>query len=301
MYDAAVVGGGPAGLAAALYLARFHLSVFLADAGNSRAALIPKTHNQPFWPEGISGIDLLDRMRSHLIKYPIDIVRSEVAEIRRGQAGFELAAGGRQVICRAIVLATGAVDRRPRMSESDHSAALHSGLLRYCAICDGYEATDRAIAVVGMGDRLYGEAKFLRSYTSTVTALSETGLVGLSSEQHSELAAIGVEVIDKPVIGYRRLDRSLEVLFLDRGRTFESLYAALGSVVQSRLAAALGAKMSEEGCLLVDEHQRTSVRGLYAAGDVVIGVDQISHAIGQAGVAATALRNDLCGATSLLR
>jgi thioredoxin reductase (NADPH) len=301
MYDAAVIGGGPAGLTAALYLARFHLSVFLADAGGSRAAVIPVTHNQPSWPEGISGADLLDRMRSHLGNYPVDIEQSEVKEIRRGQAGFELLAGGGHLTSQAIVLATGVVDRRPRMSDADHTAALHHGLLRYCPICDGYEVTDRAIAVVGEGDRLYGEAKFLRTYTSTVTVFSETGLVGLSSGQRSELASIGVEVIDKPIIGYRRLDRSLDVLFPDRGRTFESVYAALGSVAQSRLGATLGAKVSVEGCLMVDEHQRTSVRGLYAAGDVVIGVDQISHAMGQAAVAATALRNDLCGARSMLR
>lgn len=301
MYDAAVIGGGPAGLTAALYLARFHLLVFLADAGGSRAALIPTTHNQPCWPEGISGADLLHRMRSHLTRYPVDIVQSEVEEIRRGLGGFELVVRGGQVHSKAIVLTTGVVDCRPRMSESDHAAALRHGLLRYCPICDGHEITDRAIAVVGEGDRLYGEAKFLRSYTPTVAAYSEAGSVGLSSGQRSELASIGVEVIDKPVIGYRRLEASLEVSFLDQDRRFASVYAALGSIAQSRLAAALGAKVTEEGCLMVDEHQRTSVPGLYAAGDVVIGVDQISHAMGQAGVAATALRNDLCSAAPLLR
>ena len=94
MYDAAVIGGGSAGLTAALYLARFHLSVFLLDAGGSRAAIIPRTHNQPFWPEGISGADLLHRMRSHLPNYPIDIGRSEVEEIRLAHGGFELVVGG---------------------------------------------------------------------------------------------------------------------------------------------------------------------------------------------------------------
>jgi thioredoxin reductase (NADPH) len=301
VYDAAIIGGGPAGLTAALYLARFHLSVFLADAGSSRAALIPKTHNQPFWPEGISGIDLLDRMRSHLAKYPVDIVRAQVEEIRQSQAGFEVLAGGGRAHSKTIVLATGVIDRRPRISDSDHAEAVQQGLLRYCPICDGYEITDRTIAVVGEGDRLYGEAKFLRSFTSTVAVFSETGSINLLESTRHELTAMGIEIIEEPVNGYRLRDRKLEVLFQERARKFESVYAALGSVMQSRLAAGLGAEISEDVCLVVDGHQRTSVPGLYAAGDVVRGVDQIGHAIGQAEVAATTLRNDLCRRAPLLR
>ena len=301
MYEAAVIGGGPAGLTAALYLARFRLSVCLADAGGSRAALIPETHNQPLWPAGISGADLLDRMRRHVAKYPVDMLRTEVTEVRRTESGFEIIAGGGRIHSETIILATGVIDRRPRMSELEHSEALRQGLLRYCPICDGYEITDRAIAIVGEGERLFGEAKFLRSYTSRIAVFAETGSVGLSDGQRGELTAMGIEIIGQPADGYRLSHRSLEVLFHEGGREFESLYAALGSVVQSRLAAALGAKLSDEGCLVVDGHQRTSVPGLYAAGDVVIGVDQIGHAVGQAVVAATALRNDLSKRAPALR
>jgi thioredoxin reductase (NADPH) len=301
MYDAAVIGGGPAGLTAALYLARFRLSVFLADAGNSRTALIPRTHNQPFWPDGISGTDLLERMQSHLAKYPVQFVRAEVAEIRQAEAGFELLVRGSRVHTKAVIVATGVVNRRPRMSPFDHEEALRQGLLRYCPICDGHENTDRTIAVVGEGDRLCGEAKFLRGYTSTVTAFSESGSLGLSKDQRQELTELGIEVIDALIPQYRLRDRALEVRLGPRFRRFESLYAALGSDVRSQLAVAVGAKSTDEGCLVVDEHQRTSVSGLYAAGDVVRGVDQIGHAIGQAVVAATALRNDLCERAPRLR
>ncbi len=301
MYDAAVIGGGPAGLTAALYLARFRLSVFVADGADSRASLIPRTHNQPFWPEGISGTDLLERMRSHLAKYPVQFVRAEVAEMRQAEPGFELLVEGARVHTKAVIIATGVVNRRPRMSDFDHNEALRQGLLRYCPICDGYEITDRTIAVVGEGDRLYGEAKFLRSYTSEVTAFSETGSLNLSKEQRKALGEMGIEVLDAPVHRYRVRERALEVWLGSGMRKFDSVYAALGSKVRSSLAVAVGAKATDEGCLVVDEHQRTCVRGLYAAGDVVAGVDQIGHAIGQAAVAATALRNDLCERALLLR
>jgi thioredoxin reductase (NADPH) len=82
---------------------------------------------------------------------------------------------------------------------------------------------------------------------------------------------------------------------------FDSVYPALGSVIRSGLAVTAGAKVSEDGCILVDDHLETSVPGLFAAGDVVIGLDQISHAMGQAGVAATTIRNHLAEKKPLRR
>ena len=92
-----------------------------------------------------------------------------------------------------------------------------------------------------------------------------------------------------------RMDSSAGIL------SFASLYPALGSAIRSELAVALGAETSPDGCLLVDAHQRTSVAGLYAAGDVVKGLDQISHAMGEGGVAATTMRNDLAKRRPLRR
>jgi len=83
--------------------------------------------------------------------------------------------------------------------------------------------------------------------------------------------------------------------------TFESIYPAMGSDIRSELAGALGAKRTEVGCVEVDWHQRTTIAGLYAAGDVVLGLDQISSAMGQASVAATTIRNDLCEQRIMLR
>ena len=82
---------------------------------------------------------------------------------------------------------------------------------------------------------------------------------------------------------------------------FDSLYPAMGSHIRSELAVSLGAKASSDGCLEVDDHQRTSIPGLYAAGDVVKGLDQISHAMGEGGVAATTMRNDMAKAAPLRR
>jgi thioredoxin reductase (NADPH) len=300
MYDVCVIGGGPAGLTAALYLARYHLSVLLVDSGESRAALIPVTHNQPFWRDGISGMALLAQIRNHLAKYPVELKRSTVSEVRPLEEGFEICCDGVSVPAKTVILATGVENLRPSMSIDEHAAALRAGLLRYCPICDGYEITDRVVGVVGEGDRLFGEAKFLRSYTRTVTAFSETS-INLTSRQRRELREMDVELLDVPATGYNVAGGVVEVRLGDKLSAFETIYAALGSKVRSGIASSLRAHTTSEGCILVDAHQRTSVPGLYAAGDVVVGVDQVGHAIGQATIAATAVRNDLCERTALLR
>jgi thioredoxin reductase (NADPH) len=301
MVDAIVIGGGPAGLTSALYLARFHLSVVLVDAGNSRAAIIPRSHNLPFWPEGISGVDLLHRMRAQIAAYPVATIDGAVQDLRRLATGFEVRTEGSTMVAKSVILATGVENRAPGLTERDHADAVQRGLLRYCPICDGYEVTDKQVAIVGEGDRLYAEAKFLRSYTRSVAICWESGALALSPKQRQALEAIGVQLIDDRLDQYFPRDGFMELRFGDVIRRFDTVYAAFGSNVRSTLAARLGADVGGEGCVRVDGHQRTSVPGLYAAGDVVLGVDQIGHAIGQAVVAATALRNDLNAHAPLLR
>jgi thioredoxin reductase (NADPH) len=301
MYDVAVIGGGPAGLTAALYLARFHLSVFVADAGQSRAALIPITHNQPFWPDGISGVAMLDRMWEHVSRYPVECRRGPATHLTQIPTGFNFEIDGTTVSAKTVILATGVESRRPDMSDDEHAVAVRKGLLRYCPICDGFEVTDLNIALVGGGERLSGEAKFLRSYTSSVTVFSERDEIDLSQDQRDELMAIDVEIVDAPCRGYELRDNALMARFYDGSRLFDTMYAALGSDIRSSLAIDVGARTTDEGCVIVDPHQRTSIPGLYAAGDVVVGVDQIGHAVGEATVAATALRNDMCERGALLR
>jgi thioredoxin reductase (NADPH) len=187
------------------------------------------------------------------------------------------------------------------MDEALHTEALRRGLIRYCPVCDGFEVTDRAVGVIGSGARAVKEATFLRAYTSRVTVIASASDAAFEDADRAALAAIGALLLDGPPHAFRLEDEGLSVEAGGRRTTFDSIYPALGSTVHSDLAAGLGAALSEDGCITVDAHQRTSVPGLYAAGDVVIGLDQISHAMGEAGVAATTLRNDLAAATPQLR
>ncbi len=301
--DALVVGGGPAGLTAAIYLARFHLTTVVVDAGNSRASTIPRTRNHAGYPGGIVGTDLVAAMHAQAAENGATIVPGHVDElVRHGVDGDFVASGpfGR-VTAKAVILATGVVNRRPPVDDIFHAAALAAGRLRYCPVCDGFEVTDARVAVLGTGDHGVKEAIFLRSFTADLTLIAPDGAHDLTAEQRDRLAAAGIAVVDGPATGYA-LDGDTIALESAAGRlAFASLYPALGSHIRSGLAASLGAATADAGCITVDDHQRTSVPGLYAAGDVVIGLDQISHAMGEGGVAATTLRNDLAERVALYR
>ncbi len=301
MDDCIIIGAGPAGLTAAIYLARYHLSIRLFDNGSSRAALIPRTHNHAGYPEGIPGTELLTAMHLQAARFGVVREQVEVERIELLDEGFNVHAEGRAFAARSVLLATGVVNNRPDGIDAIHNDALKRGLLRYCPICDGYEVTDKRIAVVGTGDHGMREALFLRGYSADVTLIAPDAEHMLDSECETALDAAGVVRVDGPCGGYTIEGERIGV-DTARGRmNFDTLYPALGSVTRSQLAVAAGANATDDGCLEVDDHQRTSIPGLFAAGDVVKGLDQISHAMGEAGVAATTIRNMLNAQRPILR
>ncbi|NTS64106.1 NAD(P)/FAD-dependent oxidoreductase [Sphingomonas sp. HHU CXW] len=291
--DCIIVGGGPAGLTAAIYLTRFRLRTRLFDCGSSRASWIPCTRNHAGYPEGISGNDLLARMREQADKYGVERQDARVERLTpEDDETFTVHAGDQTYRARTVLLATGVVNHRPRhLTPEVHDPAVARGLLRYCPVCDGYEVTDRKVGVIGTGDHGMREALFLRSYTRDVTLIAPEAEHALDPACAAKLDDAGIARINGPCGGYAIEGHQL-AFDTARGRmAFDSVYPALGSRIRSRLAVEAGAKATDEGCLEVDDHQRTTVPGLFAAGDVVKGLDQISHAMGEAGVAATTMRN----------
>ncbi|HEX7930819.1 MAG TPA: NAD(P)/FAD-dependent oxidoreductase [Sphingomicrobium sp.] len=299
--DCLIIGGGPAGLTAAIYLARFHLDILVLDDGKGRAESIPCTHNHAGYPDGISGKELVRLMREQAQRYDARIERGYVTRLDRTDEGFCATWGSGSVEARTVLLATGVKNRRPPMDEDLHDEALAKGLIRYCPICDGYEVTDKKVGVIGSDSRGVAEAVFLRSYTPHVTLIAPDKALSLTSEDQAKLKAAGIDCIDGPAQAVDISDSCIVVDTAEGHFTFDSVYPALGSDTHNQLAAQVGAQLNEQGCIGVDTHQRTNVPGLYAAGDVVIGLDQISHAMGEGGVAATTIRNDLAEECPLLR
>ena len=300
--DCLVVGGGPAGLTAAIYLSRYHLDILVVDGGKSRAAWIPCTHNHAGFPDGINGKELLERMCDQARLYGTRIECGQVTRIEKSKDGlFTAEYGSGPVKARTVLLATGVSNRRPPMDEELHAHALEVGLIRYCPICDGYEVTDKTIGVLGNSDRGPGEAIFLRSYTADVTLIDPDGPIDVSADDRKRLEGAGVKMIDGPVSLIEPGEGEIHVETPSGCHAFTTIYPALGSDTHVSLAEMLGAKLSADRCIITDAHQRTSVEGVYAAGDVVHGLDQISHAMGEGGVASTTIRTDLFAKEPQLR
>jgi thioredoxin reductase (NADPH) len=290
MLDCLIIGGGPAGLTAAVYLARYRRAALLVDDGASRAALIPASHNYPGF-KGIAGPDLLTRLREQALLYGAALESGRVAALRQAPSGsFFGRWDGKDVSARTVLLATGLVDSHLPIDGLD--AAVWSGAVRYCPICDGFEAIDRRIGVVGSLAEAGKKALFLRTYSRDVV-MFETGEERVTVELRQGLKEAGVEQAGKPVRAECTDDAVTVTLEGGRRVDLDVLYPAMGCEVRSELAVALGADCTEEGNLKVDTEQQTTVQRLYAAGDVVSDLHQLAVATGHAAIAATSIHNRL--------
>jgi thioredoxin reductase (NADPH) len=303
--DCLVIGAGPAGLTAATYLARFRRRVALVSFGQSRARYIPLSHNCPGFPFGISGAQMLDKLTDQAAQFGVTAVSDRVQRIERMQHSFVAHSDHQSWTARTILLATGIVDRLPPVMHIEKGIA--DEVVRICAVCDGYEARDHRIVVYGPPPNVVQHASFLRTYSHDVTVvLSEAG--PLRPDDRLLALDLAMPVLPPPSkiklikenhdsaadgrTGGRRII-GCEVIWPDRTATFDSLYPVLGADAKAGLATALGAHVDADGELIVDGFLQTSVNALYAAGDVVSALNQISVAVGHAAIAATAIHHRL--------
>jgi len=291
LHDCLIVGAGPAGLTAATYLARFRRDIVVVDAGKSRARWIPRSHNVPGFPLGVAGPTLLERLRTQAGEYGVDVVAGCIGRLERDGEGFVATADdGARWRARTVILASGIVDVMPAMPGLEDAIERH--VVRLCAVCDAYEASDERIAVYAPADDAIDHALFLRTFSRRVTAVpSQPGAP--SPERAAAARAAGIAVLP-PSLSLQH-DGQCCVFALDDGSVhrFDTVYPVLGGDAQSQLAASLGARLDDNRELIVDARQQTSVGGLYAIGDVVSALNQISVAVGHAAVAASDIHNRL--------
>ena len=290
--DCLIVGGGPAGLTAAIYLARFRRRTQIIDAGSSRASMIPTSHNFPGFPDGISGTEILTRLKAHAVRYGAEVTRGHVDDLRCREDGvFEASVEGQLLTARRVILATGVVDNVPEIEGlKDH---IDAGRIRLCPVCDGFEVTDKPVAIYGTADHVLPKALFLRGFTSDLTLLC-TDDVGCPADLEARLRAAGID-LPTECVDSLHWDGTCITARLKSGaeKRFASLYAAMGSRPRSQLYKQVGGDLTNEGCIDTDEHQRTIVPGVWAIGDVVDALDQMAVAIGHAAIATTDVHNSL--------
>jgi thioredoxin reductase (NADPH) len=320
VYDTLIIGGGPAGLTAGIYLRRFTRNVALVDKGHSRLRLIPVSHNYPGFPEGVPGHTLLGNLTVQLERYGGQVMAGEIVALRiedglfvadyqpdlepelpDGQA--EGAAGEAQrngaiaepmrIRALTVLLATGVADIG--LPIESWREAIAYGSVRLCPVCDGFDVMDRRIAVATSDTNPVGHAMFMRSFSADVTLFERSTSSSLSDEDRRRLDAAGVNHVDSPLVSVT-LDAAMKpVLHTADGEAhpFDTFYPMLGEKARSNLAVQLGAKTAQCEEIVVDSHYATSVPGLYAIGDVTVGLNQIAVATGGAAKAAVRIHNQL--------
>jgi thioredoxin reductase len=288
--DAVVVGGGPAGLSAALWLARHRREVVVLDSDEHRNRWAERSHGYLGFDPCPPG-DLLDRAREDLGAYPtarIEACRADGAA-RRDDGTFDLALeDGRILRSRRLVLATGVVDAFPDVPGFfDH----YGRSVFHCPSCDGYEAEGRAVVVFGWSPHVPGFAAGLLDWAASVTVVTDGRPFEGDDGQEADLVRLGVPVLtDEAVELCGGDDGALELVRLRDGGAVacELAFFSIAHHPRTDLARQLGCDLDADGYVVVDADLATTVPGVYAAGDVTPGMQLVQAAAGQGAVAGTA-------------
>jgi len=290
-YDVVVVGGGPAGLTAALYTTRLGLDTALVDRGGGRAAMMQDTHNVIGVTEETGGVEFLETAKTQVESYGADVHRDFIEAAERVEDGsFALEGGDATYDADSVVLATGFSDARPDPPLPPTGRGLH-----YCLHCDAYMFVDEPVYVMGTGDSAAYVAMIMLNFTDDVDVLLRGDDPEWSADTAEMLDNHPVEVVREEITASNRDDGGwLESFEFEDGtvREYRGGFPMLGSEYNTDLHESLGCEITDDGTVEVDDHGRTSVDGVYAVGDVTPGHNQIPVAMGQGAKAGIAIHMD---------
>jgi thioredoxin reductase len=292
LLDAVVVGGGPAGLAAATWLGRYRRRTLVVDAGDHRNKLVGTTHGY-LTRDGVPPREVLDAARRDLEQYDdVELVAGEVHEVRGSIGGFEVVTDDATHRALRVVLATGVVDELPRVG----NVLEHYGeSLFHCPSCDGYEGRDRDVVVLGWSEHVVGFALTLLDWSRSITLVTDGHAFEGDAEHRAVLARHGIPVIELGATELVGTRGDLRAVRLADGTELpcQLAFFSIAHHPRNQLAIALGCRTTEEGCVWVDEHGQTSVAGVYAAGDIVPGYQLVQVATAKGTIAGVACATSL--------
>ncbi|WEL20433.1 Thioredoxin reductase [Halorhabdus sp. BNX81] len=292
MADVAIIGGGPAGLAAAVYTARADQETLVFDKGGGTTRDVDWMENVYGFPEGASGPELVDVGREQATKFGAKIVEEEVVQVGEDGDGYRIETEVDEYEVKGVILATGASYETPAIPHVDD---YEGGGVSYCVECDAFFYRDKPVAVVGAGNYAAKEAMMLLDYTDDVRVLTNGNAIDMDDALLDQLEGEGIPVIEEPVdhiVG----DEVVEGVELDAGEQLdvEGVFIALGAAGGTDIADMLG--IPRDGSYLdVDEDQYTGVDRVYAAGDLTGGQRQVNVSVGEGTTAAINLLEDFRG------
>ncbi|HEX8456759.1 MAG TPA: NAD(P)/FAD-dependent oxidoreductase [Pyrinomonadaceae bacterium] len=275
LYDCIVIGAGPAGLSAALFLARYRRRVLTFHHNSPRNIYSHGVHGF-LGHHGIMPTELLARGRDEVTAHGGLIVEGCVTGVERiGEECFRVSTGDERVVAqyfdaRRLLLATGLRDLTP---DCPGFREFYGASVHHCPDCDGFEVTGKRVAVLGQGKTAVGFTLGLLTWTDKLTLITNGDAGGLSDEHLAKLAEFNIPVTNQVIAKLEGDEETKQLEFVrftdDDALACEALFFNLGTETASNLHEMLGCRIDEEcGLVWVDEDQQTSVPGVYAAGDL---------------------------------
>lgn len=288
-YEVLVVGGGPAGLSAALYLARYDRTVGLFDLGRGRSTWHQINHNYLGFPGGIPARELRERGRQQIAEYDqVTTLEHKIDQIERVDGEFIATGQAGEWRGKAVILCTGVIDHYPHFDGWNEYVGRS---MFWCITCDGYSCKGARVLVVGNTNDAASEALQLQRFSDRITVLTNSQECEINETFQRRLQQHNIDLIHDKIDTAIGRDGEFEAVYTKAGRRIEldQMFTQQGATPQSQLAADLGVICNELGYICVDTEQKTNVRGVYAAGDVTrLHSHQISTAVHEGGQAASA-------------
>ena len=291
-YDAIIVGGGPAGLSAALVLGRCRRRVLVCDAGHPRNEPSEGVHGY-FTRDCMHPAELLRIGREQLHPYGVEFRAGVVTEVEPEPGGFRICLeDGTELHSRKVLLATGVRDRLP---EIDGLREMFGKSVHHCPYCDGWEWRDQPIAVYARRQTGFGMSLALRTTWTEDVALLTDGPSRLSREQRGELRRFNITIREQRVVRLEGDDGMLRRIVFEKGEPLErrALFLNTGFEQQSPIAKTLGCVFTPKGVLQANRKEQTNVQGIYVAGDASRDVQMVIVAAAEGVKAAKAINEDL--------
>ncbi|CAA9577818.1 MAG: Thioredoxin reductase [uncultured Thermomicrobiales bacterium] len=296
LVDALVVGGGPAGLSAAIYLARWCRSVAVVNCDRPGRSDWPQVnHNYLGFPEGITARELVERGRAQAEGYGARFHDAEVAYVSRPDEDgvFKAEAPGLTLRARAILLATGV---RDRWVEFPGYEEFIGRTIHWCIVCDGYEMQGQRVVIAGNDEHTAEMAVQMLRFTQDVTVVTNAGSLGMPPALVKRLDQHRIRLAVGRIVGARaREEGALAALTIESGGettevAADHLFSVQGSEPNNALARSLGVRLSADGFVEAGTEGMTSVPGVFAAGDLTrLFSHQIVTAAHEGAAAANAL------------
>lgn len=290
MFDTVIVGGSSAGLSAALVLGRSLRKVAVVDDQQPCNRFSRASHGF-LTRDGVAPGDLLRIAAEQLGRYPgIRLIQATALQVERTDDGFEVAiSDGSRVQARTVLLATGLRDELPALQGIEE---LWGTSVFHCPYCDGYEVRGKVLAIYGQGATSLHQAMLLRNLTDDLTLCAGWAL---SSAQRERLDRAAISVVERPIEGLESTDARLTAIRFDDGSTLacDALFIRPHTTHRTSFARDLGCEIDEQNVVVVDLRGRTTVEGVYAAGDIASPMRSVAIAVAQGAAAAYGINGDL--------